>query len=253
MFNHAIVRPPGTTFTQGITTAGLGLPDLETARAQHREYVSTLKACGLSVSVLEPLTDFPDATFVEDTAVMTRDWAVVSRPGAPARLGETERMRPMLENRFQDIGAISSPGTLDGGDVLAVGTDYFIGLSDRTNADGAAQLARFLERRGCRAVTVSLKRLLHLKTGVSWLGGDTLLVTGELAGCEAFAGYKRIVVDPAEAYAANAIRINDHVILPEGFPDTHRRLDAAGYSVLAVNVSEFQKMDGGVSCLSLRY
>lgn len=252
-FTHAIVRPPGATFSDGITSAGLGRPDLALASSQHRAYVGALGRCGLQVTVLDPDNRHPDATFVEDTAVMTRDWAVVTRPGALSRRGETAAVRSELARRFPVLFAMEPPGTLDGGDVLAVGAHYFIGLSGRTDADGAAQLARFLADRGCRAATIALKTMLHLKTGVSWLGGDTLLVAAELADCEAFAGFQKIVVDPAEPYAANCIRINDQVILPDGHPHTRQTLEAAGYSVIPVDVSEFRKMDGGVSCLSLRF
>ncbi|MBI9082095.1 MAG: N(G),N(G)-dimethylarginine dimethylaminohydrolase [Desulfobacterales bacterium] len=252
-FTHAIVRPPGATFSDGITSADLGRPDLALARVQHQGYVGALERCGLQVTVLDPDDRYPDATFVEDTAVMTREWAVVTRPGALPRRGETAAVGDELARRFPALFAMEPPGTLDGGDVMAAGARYFIGLSGRTNADGAAQLTRFLGDRGCSAVTIALKSLLHLKTGVSWLGGDTLLVAAELADCEAFAGFRKIVVDPAEAYAANCIRVNDHVILPGGHSHTKSALEAAGYPVIPVDVSEFRKMDGGVSCLSLRF
>ena len=252
-FAHAIVRPPGATFSDGITSAGLGRPDLALARVQHQAYIHALRDCGLQVTVLDTDDRHPDATFVEDTAVMTRDWAVVTRPGALSRRGETAAVGAELAGRFPALAAIDPPGTLDGGDVMAVGRHYYIGLSGRTNPEGTAQLTRFLEQQGCTATTVRLRELLHLKTGVSWLGGHTLLVGAELADCEAFAGFRKIVVDPAEPYAANCIRVNDRVILPDGHPHTRRALEAAGYPVIPVDVSEFRKMDGGVSCLSLRF
>jgi dimethylargininase len=253
MFSQALVRPPGPSFAHGLTAAGLGRPDLEKARAQHRGYVAALEQCGLKVTTLKPLADYPDATFVEDTAVMTRDGAVISRPGAPTRRVEAALIRPAIEKVCPDIHAIAAPGRLDGGDVLAVGNRYYIGLSKRTNAEGAAQLIRYLRRRGADGSAIGLKGLLHLKTGVSWLGGNTLLTTGELTDCKAFAGYERITAAPGESYAANVIRVNAHVIMPGGHPRTRKKIEAAGYSVIAVDVTEFQKMDGGVSCLSLRF
>ncbi len=252
-FSHAIVRTPGDSFAQGLTGADLGLPELERARAQHRAYIAALIKCGLDVTVLAAEERFPDATFVEDVAVVTDRVAVVTNPGAPSRNGEADLIRSALEGRFPAVERITAPGTLDGGDVMQVDTHFFIGLSARTNAEGAAQLSRILSVHGFTAETVPLKSLLHLKTGVAYLGGSTLLAAGELVDHPAFAGYRVVSVPAGETYAANCLCINERILVADGFDATHRMLTAMGYEFIPLAMSEFQKMDGGLSCLSLRF
>jgi dimethylargininase len=255
-FSRAIVRPPGSTFADGLTTAGLGRPDLTLALAQHAAYVAALEACGLAVTRLPADDRFPDSTFVEDTAVLARGLAVLCRPGAPSRAGEVEAIRPALEAFFPSPAAIESPGTVDGGDVCEAGDHVFIGVSERTNEEGARQLASHLATRGLGASLVDVRGipgLLHLKSGIAWLGGRTLVLTAALASHPELAGWDPLPVPPGEDYAANAVLVNGRVLLAAGFPRFEAAVRALGLPVLPLDVSEYRKLDGGLSCLSLRF
>ncbi len=248
----AIVRPPCPAMADGLSTAALGPPDQALALAQHRAYVRALEAAGVTVTVLAPLNDFPDSCFVEDVAVCTSACAVVTRPGAPSRRAETAHIEAALAAFHDRIERIEAPGRLDGGDVLGVGNRYFIGLTERTDAEGARQLIAILARQGMSGEAVPVEGMLHLKSGVAWLGGDLLLLRAALADQPAFAGYRKLVVADDEAYAANAVLVNDRVLMPAGHPRTRRAIEAAGLKTIEVETSEFQKLDGGLSCLSLR-
>lgn len=253
MFTHAITRPPAASYTAGITTADLGPPDLALALRQHAAYVRALRDCGLEVTVLEPAPDFPDACFVEDSALLTREGAVVTRPGADSRRGEAALIEPEIEARFERVVWIEAPGTLDAGDVMMVGDHFYVGLSARTNESGAAQLLAILEDFGLGGETVPMREMLHLKTGVNSLEHDRLLVTGEFVEAPAFRGFHRLEVPAEEAYAANSLWINETVLVPAGCPRTLEMIAAHDYAVIEIDVSEFRKMDGGLSCLSLRW
>jgi dimethylargininase len=251
----AIVRPPASTFAQGLTRGSLGAPDLDRALAQHLAYVRALERLGFRVIALEPDADHPDSTFVEDTAVLLPDGVVYARPGAPSRRGEVERMRRALSASLAERGAITAPGTLDGGDVCEAGEEFLIGISERTNEDGAAGLESCLAAAGLGARRVALPAggdLLHLKSGLSWLGGRRFLAVEALIGHPALAGLDLVLVDAEEALGANAVRVDDSVLMPAGCPRLERRLAGFGLAPVPLELSEFQKMDGGVSCLSLR-
>ena len=252
MFRYAILRTPGPNFGNGLTTSDLGAPDFERMTAQHDAYVRTLDALGIEVTVLEPELDFPDAHFVEDTAVVTPDIAVITNPGAEARQGEEKTIEPVLAD-FRPIDRIEPPGTLDGGDVLMAGGHFFIGISERTNPEGAEQLGRILKRFGNTWTAVDVGKGLHLKSGVNHVGGDTLLLTEAFSRMDAFRGYGKIVLNPEETYAGNSLWINDQLIVPKGFPDTLAKLEKLGLPIHVLDVSEVQKMDGGLTCLSIRF
>ena len=253
MFTRAIVRKPGSTFAEGLTTAGLGKPDLARALEQHAAYAAELGRRGLDVTVLEADDRFPDSTFVEDTAVVTARGAVITRPGAPTRRGETRAVAAALKGLGDPIARLKSPGTLDGGDVMQVEDHFYVGLSARTNKSGARQLLTILRDWGYGGTMVPMSEMLHLKTGVAYLGGGWLLLTGELVKAPAFRKFDIIIVPAGEAYAANCIRVNDRVLVPQGFPLTRTAIERAGFDTVALDVSEFQKMDGGLSCLSIRF
>jgi dimethylargininase len=254
-FRHALVRPPGRRYAQGLTTAAMGAPDLSLAVAQHAAYCEAFRRLGLEVERLPAADEFPDATFVEDTAVLARGRAVVTRPGAPSRAGEAMATAAALRPRFPDLASIEAPGTVDGGDICETERCVFIGISERTNEAGARQLEALLQAAGhaTRRIEVGGSGLLHLKTGLSALGNGRLLVAPALAGHPVLADFELLEVDTAEQYAANAVRIHDAVLLPAGYPAAASRLEALGLEVIALEMSEFQKMDGGLSCLSLRY
>ena len=252
MFKHAIARKPGANFGNGLTTSDLGAPDVKNMTVQHEAYVRTLEELGLTVFVLASELAFPDAHFVEDTAVVTPDIAVIANPGAQARQGEEKTIAPVLSD-FRTIARIEPPGTLDGGDVLMVGSHFFIGISERTNRQGAEQLGHILERFNNTWTAVDVGKGLHLKSGVNHVGGDTLLLTEAFSRLEVFAGYDQIVLDPGETYAGNSLWINDHLIVPQGFQDTLAKLERVGLPIHVLDVSEVQKMDGGLTCLSIRF
>lgn len=256
MFRKAIVRPPAENFGEGLTTVNMGAPVYEKALAQHERYCEALIECGLSLIWLPADREYPDSTFVEDAAVLTPRGAILTRPGAHSRLGEVAAIEALLADFFPACRRIAPPGTLDGGDVCEAGDHFFIGLSQRTNEEGARQLERFLSESGFSSALVDIRGvggILHLKSGIAWLDGRTLVVIDSLAEDPAFRGWDRVRVAETEDYAANCVRINDTVLVAEGFPRLERKLRDRGQRLVALPMSEFQKMDGGLSCLSLRF
>ncbi len=252
MFTRAILRSPGPDAADGITTAGLGPPDLDLLRAQHEAYGGALAGLGLELEILPPLAGHPDAYFVEDAALVFPEIGVVTRPGAPARRGEAAALAPVVA-RHRSLARIEAPGTLDGGDVLAVGQTVFIGLSERTNPEGAAQLRRLLEPFGYDCRTVPVGEGLHFKSSVTWVGGTTLLMAEAFADRPEFTGFERLRARPGEEYAANTLWINGTLLTPKGFPDTLAKLEELGLPVLELDTSEARRMDGGLTCMSLRF
>jgi dimethylargininase len=251
-FTRAVTRQPAESLGAGQTTARLGAPDHDLAMAQFRAYVQALGECGLQVQVLDPLPEYPDAHFVEDTAVVTATVAVICRPGAPSRLGEQIPMEPVLAEH-RPVSRIEAPGTLDGGDVLMLGNHFLVGVSDRTNEEGAHQLGRVLENQGHTWQPVTVGAGLHLKSSVSHIGDGTLLVTPEFADHQALADFDKRVAPAGEDYACNLLIINGRVLMPAGYPLTCELLAKRGLPVITLDTSEFRKMDGGLSCLSLRF
>ena len=255
-FTRAIVRPPCVNFSAGLTTVNLGMPVYEVALKQHADYCDALRSCGLRVTSL-PIDDrYPDSTFVEDTAILTKHCAIITRPGAQTRRGEVTSIERELASSFNEIRSIHEPGRLDGGDICKAGEHFFIGLSARTNEAGAKQFAEILAEFEFTSEVIDVrpvKSILHLKSGLSHLGGKQLVVIDELADSDQLSGYELIRVKQDEAYAANCIRINGSVLIAAGFPSFAETLGANGYETIAVEMSEFQKMDGGLSCLSLRF
>lgn len=251
MFSHAITRVPGPDYPQGLTTSTLPAPDLDLALTQHQAYVRCLESLGLTVETLPAAQGFPDACFVEDTAVVAREVAVVARPGAPSRRGETESMvAPLAAHR--PLVRIEAPGTLDGGDILQVGRRFFIGVSDRTNEEGARQLAAILGAHGYESDIIPVAAGLHLKSSLNFVGRDTMLVTADFAGHPAIEGYRQIVCPGGEEYAANTLLVNGTLIMPSGYARTRALLEALGLPIVELDTSEYRKMDGGLTCLSLR-
>lgn len=253
MFSRAIARQPASTMVNGITTATLGVPDFQKAQQQHQAYVSALKACGLDVTVLEALVDYPDSVFIEDVALLAGNCAILTRPGAGSRIGEVEFVNPGIRQFYETVDEIKSPGSVEAGDVMMVASHFYIGLSARTNTEGARQLIEILNRHGMTGSTVKMNEFLHLKTGLSYLENNILLISGEFVNRAEFSKFNQIIVDEDEGYAANSVWINDRVLTPAGYPRTSRKIKAAGYQVIELDMSEFQKLDGGLSCLSLRF
>ncbi len=178
MFSTAIVRTPGKSMINGLTTAHLGVPDYERALVQHQSYIKALTDCGLKVTVLPADEDFPDSTFVEDAALLTPHCAIITNPGAVSRKGETVKIEEAVSRFYSDIEKIREPGSVEAGDVLMVGEHYYIGLSGRTNLAGSNQLIRILENYGMTGSIIELEHVLHLKTGVAYLEHNNLVVSG---------------------------------------------------------------------------
>jgi dimethylargininase len=250
-FTHAITRSPAQNFAEGLTTAGLGAADFALMQAQHEAYVGALRDAGLEVQVLEAAPRYPDAHFVEDAAVVTPEVAVIARPGAPSRRGEAELMEPVLA-AHRPLARIEPPGTLEGGDVLQIGKRCFIGVTARTNEAGARQLEQILSEHGYRCALIPVTHTLHLKSDLNAVSAETVLVTSPLAEHEALTDYEKIVVKPDETYAANVVRVNDRLLMPSGFPRLREELCAVSPELVELDMSESRKMDGGLTCLSLR-
>lgn len=255
MFKNVIVRRPCRAIVKGITTANLGKPDYELALKQHDKYIETLKSCGVDVTVLEANEEFPDSCFVEDVALCTKKCVIVTRPGAMSRREEIMQldMQETLKKFFPNIEYIKEPGTIEAGDIMMVGDQFYIGLSERTNESGAKQMIDILEKYELSGTVVPLKEVLHLKTGVSYLENNNLLVAGEFVNSPLFKDFNKIVIDKEESYSANCIWVNDTVLIPKGYPKTKEAIENKGYKVVEVDTSEYRKIDGGLSCLSLRF
>lgn len=255
-FSHVIVRRPCKAMVEGITS-GLypGKPDYELALKEHDDYIEALKQCDVDVTVLEADERYPDSCFVEDPALITRKCAIITNPGAESRNGEKDEIIGAVRKFFSEdqIEYIKAPGTLEGGDVMMVGDHFFVGRSARTNEEGIRQLTEILAKYGMTCSEVKLEEVLHLKTGVNYLEDNNMLVSGEFVEKEDFAKYNKVVIPEEEAYAANCIWVNDTVIVPEGYPAVLKAVQDLGYKTLTVDTSEYRKLDGGLSCLSLRF
>jgi dimethylargininase len=256
LFRHAIVRMPGSNFDAGLTTVSLGRPVIETVLEQHARYCAALEQCGLTLTVLEADLRYPDSTFVEDTAVISERGAILTRPGATSRLGEVESICPALKRFFPAMPVIEAPGTVDGGDICEAGEHFFLGLSHRTNEEGARQLATHLAALGYTSSTIDVRpmtTILHLKSGITYIGENTLVVIEEMADNPEFSAFELVIVSEEDSYAANCVRVNGRVLIAEGYPRVATALRDRGFDPLALDMSEFRKMDGGLSCLSLRF
>lgn len=256
MFTRAIVKEPCANFASGLTSVDLGKPDLEVALRQHQAYCDALESCGLELIRLAPDEKHPDSTFVEDTAVLTPHGAVLTSPGASSRLGEVESIAEVVEKYFNNVQWIKKPGTLDAGDVCEAGEHFFIGISRRTNEHGARQLAGYLSAFGYTSSLIDIRGLsniLHLKSGLAYLSGKRLVVIEALRNVPEFSDYDLICLNSTEEYAANCLSLNGRILVASGYPELQRELERLGYQIISLDMSEFQKMDGGLSCLSLRF
>jgi dimethylargininase len=279
VFRRAIVRRPSINLDEGLTGASLGAPDYARAIEEHDAYCEALEQCGLALTRLEPDPRYPDSTFIEDTAVLidesgneskviTKQRAILTRPGAVSRTGEVADVKEVLSGFCSELHSILEPGTLDGGDICQAGNHFFIGISERTNEVGAQQLAELLGLFGHPSSFVDIRarntkgwvsrasdspEILHLKSGVAHLGDNHLVVIESLAHRQEFRDFDLTRVDAGEEYAANCVRINEYVLVAAGFRALEKKLREMGYKTITLDMTEFQKMDGGLSCLSLRF
>ncbi|MCX8649549.1 dimethylarginine dimethylaminohydrolase family protein [Gilliamella sp. B2776] len=253
-FNHIIARTPAKSLIDGLTSANLGKPNYQKALDQHNDYIRALQQCDVDITILPANERFPDSVFVEDTVLCTPNCAIITRPGAVSRRGETEIIQATIERFYPNkVESISAPGTVEAGDIMMVGDHYYIGLSARTNQSGADQMIAILEKHGLSGSVVTLEKVLHLKTGLAYLEHDNLLATGEFITKPEFQHLNIIEIPDKESYAANCIWVNERVIMPYGYPMTKAKIEALGYQVIEVDTSEYRKIDGGVSCMSLRF
>lgn len=253
-FSHAITRRPGSSVTEGLRAEDRGAPDRARMLAAHDAYIASLRATGAEVIVLEPLEAYPDALFVEDTALCLPEGAILMRPGAASRRGEVAEIRPTLAEFFDDLRDISGPGHIEGGDILFTGREVLVGRSARTDSAGVAELRAILNDWGHPLREVETPSgVLHFKTDCSLLDPETVLATRLLAASGCFEHYRVLHLPEREEAAANAIRFNDVVLLADGFPRTAEMLDREGYDLRPIDNRDCALLDGGMSCLSLRF
>lgn len=253
-FNRAIVRQPARSVVQGLRSDDRGNPTFEGICAEHDAYIRALASVGLDVILLPPLEDFPDSMFVEDPALVFSDGAIRLRPGAPSRAEEAEAIAPVLGDLFDAVLELPEPGFADGGDVLVTPRAVIIGLSGRTDCAGAEGLAACLAQLGRDSRIVETPPgVLHLKSACSMVDEETVLCTPALVRLEIFDGYRCILTAEGEDAAANALRVNDRLIVGSDFPRTAELLDSLGVELVTLETSEIGKLDAGLSCMSLRW
>lgn len=257
MFKHAIVRTPGQSVIDGIDDyAQLGKPTYKVALQEHADYIQALTTIGVNVTTLPPLETMPDSCFVEDPAVVsTGKFAVITNPAKSSRNSERDKILPAINDIYDGdhIFYINAPATMEGGDVMQVDDTIYVGLSARTNQMGIDQFTKIAEPFGYTVIAVPVTQVLHLKTGVTYMGHNKLLVSGEFIDAPIFATFDQLKVPTEEAYAVNCIANGDTVLMPTGFPQVKALLADAGFKTIDTNMSEFEKIDGGLTCLSLRY
>jgi len=247
----AIVRPvPDSLARCELTHLSRAPIDAAVAAAQHREYEDELRALGCTVRHVPPAHELPDSVFVEDVAIVLDEIAIITRPGAESRRAERESLAAVL-SEYRPLHAIGAPGTLDGGDVLRLGTTLYVGLSTRTNEDGAHQLARIAGPFGYRVVTVGTRGCLHLKSAATEVEPGRVLCNPDWVDRRLFEGMEVIDVAPGEPHAANVLRVGRRILAPSAHARTVADLRRRGYNVCVVDVSELAKAEAGVTCCSV--
>jgi dimethylargininase len=252
-FNRALVRLPARSVVDGLRATDRGNPTYDGIRAEHDAHVNALRSAGVAVTVLPALEDFPDSVFVEDPALVFTEGAILLRSGAPSRAAEAGEIAPTLRGLFDVVLDLPS-GLADGGDVLVTPGQVIIGLSARTDRAGAEALTACLAQLGRKATIVETpKDVLHLKSACSLIDDETVLCASSLAGSGIFEDLQQIITPDGEDAAANALRVNEVVLVGTGFPKTIERLGSLGYAVVPLDAAEIGKIDAGLSCLSLRW
>ncbi|HWD11848.1 arginine deiminase family protein [Pseudochrobactrum sp. sp1633] len=253
-FNSIIVRTPAPSVVNGLRADDRGNPTYEGVKAEHDAYIEAMKAAGVDVTVLPALEAFPDSIFVEDPALVYSEGAILLRPGAATRLKETPEIEPTLRAMFDTVLELDGTGYADGGDVLNTAKSVMIGLSARTTRDGAEALIAALAKFGHRGEIVNTPEgVLHFKTDCSLLDDETVLSTARLANSGVFDGFKQVIIPEGEEAAANALRVNDVVMVGSDYPRTIEMIDKLGYKVVPMKTTEIGKIDAGLSCMSLRW
>jgi dimethylargininase len=253
-FSHAIVRSPGASIAGGLRAEDAGNPNPAQFEIEHQAYITALTQTGVDVQALPALEEFPDSVFIEDSSLCLPKGAVIMRPGAPSRTGESKAMAAVLAPFFTDIRHIGEAGFIDGGDILVTENEIIVGLSQRTNADGAKRLQDCVAdwKMQIRVLDTPAD-VLHFKTACGLLDEETILLTAQMESLGVFDAYRTLVIPQGEEAAANAIRVNDRVFISVGFPKTAELVTKAGYQVITLATGEAAKVDGGLSCMSLRF
>lgn len=253
-FTRAITRMPSDSVVNGLRAEDIGTPDFGQLFVAHADYILALKRADVEVTELDPADDFPDAVFVEDTTLCLPQGAVLLRPAAPSRAGEVAQIAAAVRAHFDTVSELEGPGHVEGGDILFTGREVLVGRSARTDAAGIEELRKIVTQWGHTLREIAVPDgVLHFKTDCSLLDAETVLSTKRLADSGCFDGYRVLHAAEGEEAAANAIRVNDVVIFPADFPRTAEMLQSEGYQLIEVDNSQFAKLDGGMSCLSLRF
>ena len=249
-FDRAIVREPAESVVHGLRT-GSEAPTLAGVLAEHRAYVAALESAGVTVEALPALPGHPDSVFVEDPAFVLPEGAILLRPGAPSRLGEAASLRPILERHFAAVAEVDE-GFVDGGDILILPDEILVGLSARTDAQGARRFCGLVGDLGRQARIVEPPPgLLHLKTGCALIDEKAVIAVPAMAAL--FPGYEVLITDEGDEHSANLIRVNDRILMGAGFPRTAAMLSERGIEVVETPASEIARIDAGLSCMSLRW
>lgn len=255
-FTHTISRTPGDSIAVGLREGDGPNPDPVLFRAQHQAYLAALKTAGVEPTLLPALEPYPDSVFVEDPALCLPEGAIILRPGAESRLGEADAIRPALEVHFDQVISLDGTGFADGGDIMVTDREILVGLSERTNETGFQALEAIVAPWGYKMrMLVTPPSILHFKTASSYLGANTVFCTREMAESDLFGGYDLLLVPEGEEAAANAIRVNDTILISKGFPKTKTLLTNHfdGLKIVELETSEAARVDGGLSCMSLRF
>jgi dimethylargininase len=248
-FTHAFVKPPPETYASALTMeAAPRLIDLALARQQHLAYVTKLRELGLTVTELAPDPAFPDSCFVQEVAFVCDGELIVTRPGAPSRRGEPDAMMDALRSIGLPMKRVMDPALLDGGDVMMTEGKIYVGLSTRTNNAAVEQLQALTKR---QVIGVPLPAGLHLLSSCTYLGDERVLITPECSAVKELEGFEQFVLAPQEVYAANVLVLGKNAVMPSGFPLAASLLEEAGFTPHPLDMSEYEKRDGSVTCLSL--
>lgn len=248
MRNLAVVRPPSGAFRHCVSShPQRNQVNIEKARAQHREYCEVLRDLGLELIVLDPEESLPDACFVEDTAIVRGDRAFIGRMAVAQRRGEESGVSRLLSD-YTRVGTAQAPATIEGGDVIHLPDYFLVGIGQRTNREGVRQLSEFLR---VRTETLEDPRIFHLKSDVTYLGSDTVLTTTRFAEHEALQDFRRLLVPKGEEYAANTLTVAGRILMSSRHKKTIDLVRGAGFRPLPIDLSEFEKCDGAITCLSI--
>ena len=253
-FSHAVSRKPAASIIRGLRFEDFGTPDHQKFLEHHAAYVDVLRSTGAEVTVLEPLEAYPDSVFVEDAALCLQEGVIQMRPGAPSRLGEAAEIAGTLADIYGDIHELEPGGVIEGGDILVTDSEILVGLSSRTDHAGVAALDKIVSQWGYKVRELQTPEgVLHFKTDCSLLDEETILSTKRLSDSGCFDGYRLLHVADGEEACANSIRFNEIVVMPDGFPKTTEMLTKEGYDIRLIGNTEAAKVDGGMSCWSLRF